>query len=169
MKIIWPGNQFNEIRNLEHMKHNYGIKMTLLTAFAFPPSCICRSWSQVQFVSSWVERTNVTWTPKLLWTAEQSIHMNTPYVTLAHVGFFALQSKHTCKLIIYDVYKYYQQLIMYLYFYLHSHCASHTYNILYILHLCQITCVIKININTRKSMHTLTYKHWWWWFMTFEA
>lgn len=101
IKIIWLGNQIKEILNLEHMKHNYSTKIILLTAFALPPSCICRSWSQVQFVSSWVERTNVTWTPKLLWTAEQSIHMNTPYVTLAQVGFLALQSKHTCKWIIY--------------------------------------------------------------------
>ena len=37
-----------------------------LTALALPPSCMFRSWSQVQFVSSWVERTNVTCTPRPL-------------------------------------------------------------------------------------------------------
>lgn len=66
-------------------------------ALAFPPNCICRSWIHVQFVSRFVERTNVKWTPRFRWTAEQSMHMNTPYVTEDQVGFFALQSKHVCE------------------------------------------------------------------------
>lgn len=66
-------------------------------AFAFPPNCICLNWIHVQFVSKFVDRTNVKWTPKLRWTAEQSIQMKTPYVTDDHVGFFALQSKHVWK------------------------------------------------------------------------
>lgn len=65
-------------------------------AFAFPPNCIWRNWAQVQFVSRLVERTKVKWTPRFRWTAEQSMQMNTPYVTDDHVGFFALQSKHVC-------------------------------------------------------------------------
>lgn len=72
-------------------------KQTELTAFALPPSCICLSCNHVQFVSNWVERTNVKWTPKLRCTAEQSMQMNTPYVTVDHVGFLALQSKQTWK------------------------------------------------------------------------
>jgi len=67
-----------------------------LTALAFPPICILRSWVQVQVVSNWMERTKLRWTPKERWTAEQSMQMNTPYVTLAQVGFFVLQSKQTC-------------------------------------------------------------------------
>ena len=70
--------------------------VSIRTAFALPPSCIWRNWSHVQLVSSCVDRTNVTCTPRLLCTAEQSIQINTPYVTLAQVGFLALQSKHTC-------------------------------------------------------------------------
>lgn len=66
------------------------------TALTFPPSCMLRSCFQVQLVSSCVERTNVRCTPRLRCTAEQSRQMNTPYVTDDHVGFFALQSKHTC-------------------------------------------------------------------------
>lgn len=50
----------------------------VLTAFAFPPICICLNCSQFQFVSKLVERTNVKCTPKLLCTAEQSMQMNTP-------------------------------------------------------------------------------------------
>lgn len=65
-------------------------------AFALPPNCICRNCIHVQFVSKLVDRTNVKWTPKFRWTAEQSIQMNTPYVTDDQVGFFALQSKHVC-------------------------------------------------------------------------
>lgn len=67
----------------------------LHTALLFPPSCICLNCIHVQLVSSWVERTKVKWTPKPLWTAEQSMHIKTPYVTLAQVGFLALQSKQT--------------------------------------------------------------------------
>lgn len=63
-------------------------------AFALPPNCICLNCIHAQFVSRFVERTNVKWTPRLRWTAEQSIQINTPYVTDDHVGFFALQSKH---------------------------------------------------------------------------
>lgn len=59
-----------------------------------PPSCILRSWIHVQLVSSCVDLTKVKCTPKLRCTAEQSIQINTPYVTVAHVGFFASQSKH---------------------------------------------------------------------------
>lgn len=68
-----------------------------LTALAFPPTCIALSCSHVQLVSSCVDRIKVTWTPSDLWTAEQSIHRNTPYVTLAHVGLLLLQSKHVWK------------------------------------------------------------------------
>lgn len=68
-----------------------------LTALAFPPTCIALSCSHVQLVSSCVDRIKVTWTPRDLWTAEQSIHRNTPYVTLAHVGLLLLQSKHVWK------------------------------------------------------------------------
>ena len=67
-----------------------------LTAFALPPHCMARSWTHVQFVSSCVDRINVKCTPSERWVAEQSIHRNTPYVTLAHVGFVRLQSKHCC-------------------------------------------------------------------------
>lgn len=34
------------------------------------------------------------WTPRLRWTAEQSMQRKIPYGTDAQVGFFALQSKH---------------------------------------------------------------------------
>lgn len=64
------------------------------TALELPPSCILRSWIHVQLVSSCVDLTKVKCTPKLRCTAEQSIQINTPYVTVAHVGFFASQSKH---------------------------------------------------------------------------
>lgn len=59
-----------------------------------PPNCICLSWTHVQFVSSCVERIKLKWTPNPRCTAEQPIQTKTPYVTLAHVGFLALQSKH---------------------------------------------------------------------------
>ena len=49
-----------------------------LTALEFPPNCILRSWIQVHWVSSWVDRTNVIWTPKLRWTEEQSMQMKMP-------------------------------------------------------------------------------------------
>lgn len=64
---------------------------------ALPPSCIFLSCNHVQFVSSWVDLTKVRCTPKPRCTAEQSMHRKTPYVTLAHAGFFALQSKHVWK------------------------------------------------------------------------
>ena len=64
------------------------------TADALPPTCMARSCSHVQLVSSCVERMNVMWTPRERCTAEQSMHTNTPYVTLAHVGFIEPQSKH---------------------------------------------------------------------------
>ena len=38
------------------------------------------------------------WTPRLRWMAEQSMQRKIPYVTDAHVGFFALQSKHIYKI-----------------------------------------------------------------------
>lgn len=68
-----------------------------LTALQFPPSCMLRSCFHVQLVSSCVERTNEMCTPSPRCTAEQSRQMKTPYVTDDHVGFFALQSKHTCQ------------------------------------------------------------------------
>lgn len=73
---------------------NLKLQRNILTAFALPPHCIARSWNHVQLVSSCVDRIKVTWTPSDLWTAEQSIHKNTPYVTLAHVGLLLPQSKH---------------------------------------------------------------------------
>lgn len=73
----------------------YHWKLSKLTALALPPTCICRNWSHVQFVSNCVDLTNVRWTPNPRWTAEQSMQINTPYVTLDHVGFLALQSKQT--------------------------------------------------------------------------
>lgn len=74
--------------------HNGGILICNLTAFALPPTCMARSCSHVQLVSSCVDLIKVTWTPRERWTAEQSIHRNTPYVTLAHVGLLLPQSKH---------------------------------------------------------------------------
>lgn len=38
--------------------------------------------------------TKLMWTPRLRWAAEQSMQRKIPYVTEAHVGFLALQSKH---------------------------------------------------------------------------
>jgi hypothetical protein len=40
--------------------------------------------------------TKEMWTPRPWCTAEQSMQRKTPYVTDAHVGFLALQSKHIC-------------------------------------------------------------------------
>ena len=68
-----------------------------LTAAAFPPTCMALNCNHVHDVSSCVERINVKCTPRDLWTAEQSMHRNTPYVTLAHVGLLAPQSKHCYK------------------------------------------------------------------------
>uniref|UniRef100_A0A6B0UAR4 Putative secreted protein n=1 Tax=Ixodes ricinus TaxID=34613 RepID=A0A6B0UAR4_IXORI len=48
------------------------------TAFALPPTCMARSCSQVQLVSSWVERTKDRCTPRERCTAEQSMQMKTP-------------------------------------------------------------------------------------------
>lgn len=71
------------------------LNFIILTALLFPPNCICLNCCHVQFVSNWVDLTKLTCTPKLRCTAEQSIHIKIPYVTLDHVGFLALQSKHT--------------------------------------------------------------------------
>jgi len=64
------------------------------TAAEFPPTCMARSCSHVQLVSSCVDLTNVMWTPSERCVAEQSMQTNTPYVTLAQVGFIEPQSKH---------------------------------------------------------------------------
>ncbi len=66
-----------------------------LTAFEFPPSCICLICCHVQFESSCVDLTKVRWTPSDLWMPEQSMQMKMPYVTEAQVGFLAPQSKQT--------------------------------------------------------------------------
>ena len=68
-----------------------------LTAFSFPPSCICLSCCQVQFESNCVDRTKVRWTPIPLCIPLQSIQMKMPYVTLDQVGFLDRQSKHSWK------------------------------------------------------------------------
>ena len=68
-----------------------------LTAFLLPPSCMLRICSHVHCVSSWVDRTNEMWTPRLRCTDEQSMQMKMPNVTLDHVGFLAPQSKHVCR------------------------------------------------------------------------
>lgn len=75
----------------------FRMRLSILTALALPPSCIFLSCNHVQFVSSWVDLMKVRCTPILRCTAEQSMHKKTPYVTLAHAGFFALQSKHDWK------------------------------------------------------------------------
>lgn len=85
-------------KNNQIIKKKSKIQIQLnCTPFAFPPSCICLIWIHVQLVSKFVDRTNVKCTPKLLWTAEQSMQIKTPYVTEAHVGFFAEQSKQHWK------------------------------------------------------------------------
>ena len=81
LKFIW------------HLEKLYWI----LTATAFPPTCMALNCNHVHDVSSCVDRINVKCTPRDLWTAEQSMHRNTPYVTLAHVGLLAPQSKHCYK------------------------------------------------------------------------
>lgn len=89
------------ISNFYHLgwilKKYLHINMSHLTAFALPPNCIPRSWTQVQFTSNWVDLTKERWTPSDRWTAEQSMQMKTPYVTLDQVGALAPQSKHVCK------------------------------------------------------------------------
>ena len=51
------------------------------------------SWSHVQLVSSWVDLTKEICTPSERWVAEQSMHINMPYVIDDQVGFLAPQSK----------------------------------------------------------------------------
>lgn len=62
-------------------------------ALAFPPTCIWRNCCQVQFVSRLVLLTKVRCTPRFRCTAEQSMHINMPYVTDDQVGAFVAQSK----------------------------------------------------------------------------
>ena len=71
--------------------------MVSLTALPLLPICMARNCIHVQEVSSCVDRMKVRWTPRDRCTAEQSMHRKTPYVTLAHVGFIAPQSKHCWK------------------------------------------------------------------------
>ena len=73
-----------------------------LTALPLPPSCMARSCSHVQLVSNCVDRTNDRCTPSPRCTAEQSMQMNTPYVTDDHVGLFAPQSKQHYNIAICD-------------------------------------------------------------------
>lgn len=60
------------------------------------PPCLRKPYQRHQMVKNWNSNlTKLIWTPRLRWVAEQSMQRKTPYVTDAHVGFFALQSKHT--------------------------------------------------------------------------
>lgn len=95
LRVCWRAAMLTEKSSLEknqlnHEQHcrtarprvsfvtTYQHEHEWLTAEALPPICIARSWSQLQLVSSWVERMKVRCTPRDLCTAEQSIQRKTP-------------------------------------------------------------------------------------------